>query len=517
MCRTEEQAPKLITSKPANDCNTLRYMPSLNWISKAILMVLLILFSSHHPGYAAKKAPGGGIEKMGEETELILQSRKVDPIRTGKRAIRVLVNYNATNYFIVKGKQAGLEYELMHSFEKYLNKGLAADKKIHLIFIALPFEQLIPGLLSGQGDIIAAGMTITPERKNKLAFSNPYRTNISEVVVRNKDAKKVETAQDLSSKLVHVVRGSSYYSSLQRLNKEFKREKKPLIAIKQTDKSLASEDILQMVSAGIFNYTVVDSHIANIWSRVLDNIVTEEGAAISTGSQIGWAVRKNDKDLLYKLNLFLKKYKQGTTAGNVLFNRYYKNTKWITNPVSENSLKRLHKYQKSFMKYGNQYNIDWVMLTALGYQESKLNQRAKSNHGAVGVMQIKPSTAADKNVNITGVKESSDKNIHAATKYLAFIRSRYFSDPKIEPIEQLAFTLAAYNAGPARIVKMRNKAKKLGKNPNKWFYNVEHATRRFASSEPVNYVANIMKYYLAFKSTIEAEEARMKATEKLQE
>ena len=169
------------------------------------------------------------------------------------------------------------------------------------------------------------------------------------------------------------------------------------------------------------------------------------------------------------------------------------------------------------MKYGNQYNIDWVMLTALGYQESKLNQRAKSNHGAVGVMQIKPSTAADKNVNITGVKESSDKNIHAATKYLAFIRSRYFSDPKIEPIEQLAFTLAAYNAGPARIVKMRNKAKKLGKNPNKWFYNVEHATRRFASSEPVNYVANIMKYYLAFKSTIEAEEARMKATEKLQE
>ena len=117
---------------------------------------------------------------MGKESELILQTRKVDPIRAGKRAIRVLVNYNATNYFIVKGKQAGLEYELMHSFENYLNKGLTADKKIHLVFIALPFEQLIPALLSGKGDIIAAGMTITPERKNKVAFSNPYRTNISE-------------------------------------------------------------------------------------------------------------------------------------------------------------------------------------------------------------------------------------------------------------------------------------------------------------------------------------------------
>ena len=433
-------------------------MTTLNTISKIPHIVVLILLSFLQPNFSTKAATVEENLIMGEEIEGVLENRKVDPIKTGKRTIRVLVNYNATNYFIVKGKQAGLEYELMHSFESYLNKGLTADKKIHLIFIALPFEQLIPALLSGEGDVIAAGMTITPERKNKVAFSSPYRTNISEVVVRNKNTKKVEKAQDLSGKLVHVVRGSSYFSSLQRLNKVLKQEKKPEVAIVQTDKSLVSEDILQMVNAGIFNYTVVDSHIANIWSRVLDNIVTEEGAAISTGSQIAWAVRKSDKDLLYKLNLFIKKYKQGTTAGNVLFNRYYKNTKWITNPVSESSLKRLHQYQKSFIKYGNQYNIDWVMLTALGYQESKLNQRAKSNHGAVGVMQIKPSTAADKNIKITGVKESSDKNIHAATKYLAFLRSRYFSDPKIEPIEQLAFTLAAYNAGPARIVQMRNKA-----------------------------------------------------------
>ena len=491
-------------------------MTTLNTISKIPHIVVLILLSFLQPNFSTKAATVEENLIMGEEIEGVLENRKVDPIKTGKRTIRVLVNYNATNYFIVKGKQAGLEYELMHSFESYLNKGLTADKKIHLIFIALPFEQLIPALLSGEGDVIAAGMTITPERKNKVAFSSPYRTNISEVVVRNKNTKKVEKAQDLSGKLVHVVRGSSYFSSLQRLNKVLKQEKKPEVAIVQTDKSLVSEDILQMVNAGIFNYTVVDSHIANIWSRVLDNIVTEEGAAINTGSQIAWAVRKSDKDLLYKLNLFIKKYKQGTTAGNVLFNRYYKNTKWITNPVSESSLKRLHQYQKSFIKYGNQYNIDWVMLTALGYQESKLNQRAKSNHGAVGVMQIKPSTAADKNIKITGVKESSDKNIHAATKYLAFLRSRYFSDPTIEPIEQLAFTLAAYNAGPARIVQMRNKAKKLGKNPNKWFFNVEYVTRRYASSEPVNYVANIMKYYLTFKSTIEAEGERIKATEKLQ-
>jgi membrane-bound lytic murein transglycosylase MltF len=450
---------------------------------------------------------------LGKESELFLQKRNVDPIKTGKRSIRVLVNYNATNYFIIKGKQAGLEYELMNSFEKSLNKGHSADKKIHFIFISLPFDQLIPALLNGQGDIIAAGMTITPERSAKIAFSNPYRTNISEVTVRHRDAEKLENADQLAGKTVHVVRGSSYFSHLQQLNNRFKKEKKSAINIIQTDKSLVSEDILQMVNAGIYQYSVMDSHIASLWSRVLDNIVIETDATISTGSQIAWGVRKNDTALKFKLNTFLKDHKQGTMIGNVLFNRYYKHTKWINNPVSDSSMKRLHEYQKSFIKYGQQYDIDWVMLTALGYQESKLNQWAVSKQGAVGVMQIKPSTAADKNVNITGVKNSYDRNIHAATRYLAFLRSRYFSDPKIAPVEQLAFTLAAYNAGPGRIIKMRSKAKLLGKDPDKWFFNVEEVTRRYTSSEPVIYVANIMKYYLAFKSTIDAEDARMRATQ----
>jgi len=488
-------------------------MKGLNWYKNAVLTSMLLLASSQ-PGFAAKSSAD---EKnlMGKESELILQKRTVDPIRAGKRAIRVLVNYNATNYFLVEGKQAGLEYEMMRSFETYLNKGLKAEKKYHLFFIALPFDQLIPALLSGKGDFIAAGMTVTAERSKKVEFTTPYRTNISEMLVRHKDAKRPLTAAQLAGKTVHVVKGSSYYTHLKHLSDELQKEKKPAINIIEADENLVSEDLLQMVNAGIYQYTIVDSHIADIWSHTLKDIVPEADAAISTGSQIAWAVRKDNDDLAYKLNLFLRKYKQGTKQGNILFNRYYKNTKWIENPVKDSVLKRLHEYQKSFMKYGKEYNIDWVMLTALGYQESKLNQRRKSNHGAVGVMQIKPSTAADKNVNIKGVGKSYDKNIHAATKYLAFLRSRYFSDPKIAPVDQLAFTLAAYNAGPGKITQMRNKAKKLGKNPNKWFLNVEYVTRRYTSNEPVNYVANIMKYYLAFKSVIEAEEARMKAAEKV--
>ena len=452
---------------------------------------------------------------MGTETEIILEKRKGDPIKENRRAIRVLVTYNATNFFLVEGKMAGLEFELMKAFEKHLNKGLPAEQKRHLIFISTPFENLLKDLNDGAGDIAAAGLTITPERSKSVAFSKPYRTNISEIVVRHKDAPPVADAEELVGETVYVVKGSSYYSHLQALNSRLKKEKKGSIKIVEADPNLVSEDLLQMVNAGVYKYAVVDSHIAELWAKVLDDIVEEPGAAITTGSQIAWAVRKNNTALLTSLNDFLKDYRQGTKLGNILFNRYYKKTKWITNPVNDSTMERLYDYQKSFIKYGKEYNIDWEMLAALGYQESKLDQSVKSKHGAVGVMQIKPTTAADKNVGIKGVAESSDKNIQAATKYLAFLRKRYFSDPAIEPIEQLAFTLAAYNAGPARITQMRNKAKKLGKDPNRWFFNVENITRKYASSEPVIYVANIMKYYLAFRSALDVADSRVRAADKL--
>jgi membrane-bound lytic murein transglycosylase MltF len=455
------------------------------------------------------------IDPMGNEAVALIEKRTYDPIANNRRAIRVLVNYNMTNYFVVEGKQGGLEFELMHAFEKFLNKGLPAEKHYHLVFITAPFDRLISDLVNGEGDIVAAGLTVTESRQQKVTFTDPYLKDISEVVVRNKQAQKIPDADALSGKTVNVVKGSSYVTHLHQLNARLAKKKRKPVKIVEVDEYLASEDLLEMANAGIFDYVVVDSHIAQLWAKVLSSIIVEQDARISDGNEIAWAIRKNNTTLKQKLNSFVKEYKQGTLLGNVLFNRYYNNTKWVTNPVSDNTLKRLHEYEAAFKKYGKQYHIDWLMLVAQGYQESKLNQSVQSSHGAVGVMQIKPSTAADKNIGITGVKKSYDRNIHAGTKYLNFLRERYFSDPKIPPVEQLAFTLAAYNAGPARINQMRNKAKSLGKDPNKWFFNVENVTRQYASSEPVTYVANIMKYFVAFKSALAVGETRLEAAEKI--
>jgi membrane-bound lytic murein transglycosylase MltF len=183
--------------------------------------------------------------------------------------------------------------------------------------------------------------------------------------------------------------------------------------------------------------------------------------------------------------------------GNVLFTRYYENTRWIQNPLSESARDRLEKYHTLFQKYANEYKFDWLLVAALAFQESRLNPKKKSPRGAVGLMQIKPSTAKDKNIRIKDINKV-DNNVHAGVKYLAFLRDRYFSSPKIEPGSRDHFTLAAYNAGPAKVRKMRAKAEEMGLDPNVWFRNVERAAQQMVGSETTRYVANIYKYYLAY-------------------
>lgn len=434
-----------------------------------------------------------------------------DPIEKNKRVIRVLVSYNDTNYFVVNGQQRGLEYELMNTFETFLNKGpVPADKRRGLVFISVPFDRLLPSLLEGKGDIAAAGLTVTEARKKHVAFSNPYRSQIKEIVVKSRQAPSLSTIEDLSDKRVYVVSGSSYITHLDALNEKLDSKGMARVKIIEMDPNLEAEDILQMVNAGVYAYTVVDNHIAELWSQMLSNIQPQDHLAINQGGEIAWAVRKNNPQLLNKLNDFVDKHKQGTLLGNMFFKRYYENTRWIENPLSKESRSNTIRYMPLLKKYGNKYNIDWKLLAALAFQESGMNQNKKSSAGAVGIMQIKPSTAAGKNVSIKNVTNNIENNIHAGTKYLDFLHRRYFSNPDIPHKIQMEFTLAAYNAGPARIRSLRNKAKEIGLNPNLWFFNVEQIARKEIGSETVTYVANIYKYYIAYSTADSALNEREK-------
>ncbi len=329
-------------------------------------------------------------------------------------------------------------------------------------------------------------------------FTHPYIPEVSEVVVRNKSVSDLKTIEDLAGRVVYVRPKSSYVTHLAKLNHAFKAENRDPIKILEAASILGTEDILEMVNAGVVKVTVADHHIAEAWSEVLPDIRIDKDIKINSGGRIAWAVRKNNPELLRSLNGFIKKRKKGSLLGNILFKRYYQKAKWIKNPLSAKGRKDLEVLIRLFQKYSDQYGYDWLALVAQAYQESELDHRKKSPAGAIGIMQVLPSTASGHPININQIGKI-ENNIHAGVKYLDYMRRRYFSDPAIPPDAQIHFAWAAYNAGPARINRLRKIAAKRGLDPNQWFANVERIAAEKIGRETVSYVANINKYYIAYK------------------
>ena len=230
----------------------------------------------------------------------------------------------------------------------------------------------------------------------------------------------------------------------------------------------------------------------------MDNIQVHHELPLRENSQIAWALRKESPQLKKELNKYVRQARSGTLLGNVIYQKYIDDTRWLSRALNPNKVDRVAKLSGVFEKYSTRYEFDPLMMSAQGFQESGLDQSRVSHKGAIGVMQVLPSTAKDKNVNIKNIHKV-DNNIHAGVKYMRFIKDRYFSDPEISPDNQLYFTLAAYNAGPAKIRKMRYLAKKHGYDPNVWFKNVEIMTRKYVSREPVTYVTNINRYFVIYK------------------
>jgi membrane-bound lytic murein transglycosylase MltF len=422
----------------------------------------------------------------------------LDQIRA-RKTLRVLVNYSRTNFFIDNGKFQGFEYGLLKAYETHLNKEEKNNyTKTKLIFVPIPFDRILQALNQGRGDIAAAGLTITPNRQKIVAFAKPYLPEVNEIVVLNKKIKNVHSIEDLSNRMVYVRKGSSYVKHLESLNEKLKKLKRPPVKIKTADEYIVTEDILEFVNAGIVDITVADHHIAQAWSQVLPDIVIRKDLKINSGGKIAWAVRKDNPELLSDLNAFIQKNKKGSLLGNILFKRYYQNSKWIHNPITEKEREKLQKLIGFFKEYGLLYDFKFLKLAAVAYQESGLDNSKQSPTGAIGIMQVLPSTASDKHINIKNIHLVKN-NIHAGSKYLNFLRTRYFNASEIIPADRVYFSLAAYNAGPAKVNKIRRTASERGFDPNKWFFNVENIAAEVIGKETVNYVANINKYYVAYQ------------------
>jgi membrane-bound lytic murein transglycosylase MltF len=459
------------------------------------------------PGPAFAYAPPAPTDKTAPQTgagslPLNFERHTDDLDAMVKRGtIRALVLYSRSGFFYVNGRPQGIYYEALRAFEQSVNEKLHTGKQpVQVTFIPVRPDQVEKALTEGVGDLIAYALTVTPQREQRVAFS-PIETGVKQIVVTGKGFGPAASLQDLSGKKIFVNPLTTYPANLATVNDSLRKQGKPPILIESADKNLLDEDLLEMVNAGIIPATVTITDRAKLWAGVLPDITPQPNLVIADEGTLAWAMRKNNPELKAVVDEFTKSHMAGTSFGNTLMRRYLQNTKWITNPTTKAQLDAFNQTVVFFKKYASQYDFDYLLVVAQGYQESMLNQQARHG-GAVGIMQVKPAIAAAAPISIPDVA-TAENNIHAGVKLLHTIADTYFNDPKIDPMNRLLLTFAAYNAGPTRIAALRKQAPAKGLDPDKWFGNVELLVSQSVGQVTVQYVSNIYKYYVAYKLVLQ--------------
>lgn len=417
-----------------------------------------------------------------------------------RRVIRVLVAPSRTSYWLNGARQTGAEYELLKAFEEEINNHHQSQKGKHIrtivAFIPTSRDQLIPGLLAGRGDIAAGILTVTPERLEQVDFGEPFFRGVKEIAVTGPNSPELASVDDLSGKEVFVRKSSSYWTHLELLNERFANEQKPPVILKAAPEDLQDDDLLEMVHAGLIGIVVVDRYQARLWATVFKKLKPHERVVVNKGGNIAWMIRKNSPKLKADIAEFAKQYGQKSDFGKALVKKYTGSPRIVKPATSAGEIKKYHATVEFFRKYGAQYDMDYLLMIAQGYQESLLDQNAVSAVGAVGVMQLMPATGKEMN---TGDFTKVEPNIHGGIKYISLMRNEFFGNEPMDARNKTLFSFAAYNAGPERVQRLRKEAAQRGLDPNVWFNNVEIIAARRIGEETVTYVANIYKYYFAYK------------------
>jgi membrane-bound lytic murein transglycosylase MltF len=430
-----------------------------------------------------------------------------------RRVIRVYAPFSRSLYFNDNGRERGIAAELVRDWERYLNVKYAKElgKRPLTVYIGpATRDKLLAYLSDGLADVAIGNLTVTEERLKEVDFvpGDEGRRTINEVVVTGPKSPELKSLDDLSGERVHVRKASSYYESLQQLNERFKHDGKQEVQLILVPDALEDEDLMEMLDAGLVELQVVDDLKARMWAQVLPKLTVRNDLVLRANAQTGWAVRKESPKLAAEIDDFFRNWAMKQGVADYRMRTYMSKVKELKDPTGRAEYKRFEETLALFRKYGDQYGFDPLMLAAQGYQESQLNQNAKSNVGAVGVMQLMPATGAQMKVGDIHLTES---NIHAGTKYMDQLMKTYFGDVKFSEGNRPLFAFAAYNCGPGNVARARKEAEKRGLDSNKWFNNIELVIAEQIGTQTTTYVRNIYKYYVAYKLTSDAQAEAAKA------
>jgi membrane-bound lytic murein transglycosylase MltF len=478
------------------------------WL-RGVALALLAVVS--HAALAVADAPSASSAPAKPAGQQLLHANK--PL-TGdfdamleRRVIRFLVPYSRSLYFVDKGRERGISAELARDFEQYLTRKYAKQvgkRPLTVFLIVTTRDKLLTDLAAGLGDISAGNLTVTPERAKIVDFVAPAdRKGVNEVLVTGPSSAPIASVDELAGRTVHVRKASSYYESLLALNDRLRAGGRKPVDIVLVPDALEDEDMMEMANAGLLQAIVVDDWKARMWAQVLPKINVHDDVVLRNDGRTGWAIRKNSPKLAAAINDFYVNFAKKQSVIDVRFARLMKDVKQIRDPTTSAEYRRFESTIALFRKYGEQYRFDPLMLAAQGFQESALDQNAKSHVGAIGVMQVMPQTGAELKVGDIRVTEP---NIHAGAKYLDNLM-KAFPDASFDEANRTLFAFASYNCGRGNVSKARREAAKRGLDPDKWFNNVEIVIGEKIGMETTTYVRNIYKYYAAYRLVADAHKA----------
>ena len=419
--------------------------------------------------------------------------------------IRVLSRNNPACYFIHRGELMGFEYELISQYAK--------QQGLDVVMIVPPrWADLKQWMLEGRGDVVAACITISPERVQRakeLQFCHPYG-NAQEIIVTRRSDDKIRSLPDLAGRTVHVRKSSHYWTSLEKL----KRESGIDFELKAVSDTMETREILHRVESGEFDLTMADSGFLDI--EINTGRKLRSALMFRDVYQYGWVVRKDNPELKASIDRFLAQ-KVGTSNYNYIYGKYFRKSSTVEDFTDDgSSLKKavISPYDDLIKVTAEKYNYHWCLIASQMYQESRFKPDAKSWSGARGLMQLMPATAGELGLNERNIADPA-KNIDAGVKYL-YRQCKRVPD-EVDAFNRLCFGLASYNGGYGHLIDARDLAEKLGRDRNQWVENVDYAytllsTPEYAdkarygycrSDEITHYVRQIMARYISYKSDID--------------
>ncbi|GGP18710.1 transglycosylase SLT domain-containing protein [Silvimonas iriomotensis] len=467
----------------------------MNQAKSLIYLLLFTLVIGSGNAWAANHSPKRAravASQKGEHPALNSQTelgdQDYDPANPPGQ-LRVLVALGPSTFFFQNGRPHGVEYAMLLELEKFLNRNRAKTATpLKLMFVPVESGELIPSLRAGKGDIAAGLMPVNEGSKQLVAFTQPYLRD-QWCVVQNPNSPAMSDIKDADGKTLTLASGS--YA--RRLLLDY-----PRVITRDAAAGTTAEAVLGSIQTDESVATLSSRYVADLWGKKYPRLRND--ACIEPAVDVAWAVDQSKPQLLAELNRFISSSGSGMAQRALkLTQRFLSSDAKISNPNQLSAVDKLGFFAPMFQLVASANNMDWMLLAAIGQRESTLHPVIRKN-GPTGIMQINPSTA--RKMGVTNPHDN-EQNVTAAARYLAYLRDM-FKSPEIEPDDQLAFMIAAYNAGEGRIQQLRKKAQAQGLDPNRWSGNVEKVARQTVGGKLLDYVSTVNRYYLAYQGASHA-------------